>query len=171
MNEVKRRTLIFALYALVALLAAACGGGSHHHGGASGGSGQLTARSVDIYAACIRGHGVPNFYFTRKTPNSQVTSGIELGPWVASADPSSPQFQAASKACNHLFPGGPPGPVTEKQKEQLLQFAACMRVHGYPNYPDPLFPAGGGVEQQQPTGVDPNSPQFQAAVKTCNARS
>src|SRR5580658_10641618 len=87
-NQVKRRAVIFAVYVLVALLAAACGGGSHHHGGASGGSGQLTARSVDIYAACIRGHGVPNFYFTRKTPNSQVTSGIELGPWVASADPS-----------------------------------------------------------------------------------
>jgi hypothetical protein len=53
----------------------------------------------------------------------------------------------------------------------MLRFAACIRAHGYPSYPDPQFPAGGGVTQQQPSGIDQNSPQFRAAVKACNAKS
>jgi hypothetical protein len=53
----------------------------------------------------------------------------------------------------------------------MLKFAACIRAHGYPGYPDPQFPSGGGVMRRQPTGIDINSPQFQAAVKTCDAES
>jgi hypothetical protein len=171
-NEGKHRAVLLVALAAVAVLAVACGGGGNRHAGSSGGSGQLTARNMDIYAACFRSHGVPNFYFSRTTPDSsQVTSGIKIGPWVAPADIGSPQFQAASQACRHLFPGGAPPPITQRQKEQMLQFAACMRVHGYPNYPDPQFPPGGGVENQQPPGVDPSSPQFQKASKTCNAES
>lgn len=170
-NKGRRRAVVVAALAGVALLASACGGGSHP-AAANDGSSQLTAHSVDVFAACIRSHGVPNFYFTRITPtSSQVIVGLKLGPFVAQADTNSPQFQAASQACNYLFPGGPPQPITQRQKEQMLQFAACMRVHGYPTYPDPQFPAGGGVMQQQPSGVAANSPQFQAASKTCNARS
>jgi hypothetical protein len=166
-----RRAAVPAALAGIALLAGACGGGSHP-ANATGGSGQLTARSVDVYAACIRSHGVPGFYFSRAGNSNSNPNGltIQLGPWTAQ-DPNSPQFQTASKACNHLFPGGAPAPVTQQQKERLLQFAACMRVHGYPSYPDPQFPASGGIMQQQPPGVDLNSPHFQAAMKTCNAKS
>jgi hypothetical protein len=171
MNEGNRRAAIVAVLAGAALLAGACGGG-FHPATASTGSSQLTAHSVDVYAGCIRSHGVPGFYFSRAgssnlNPNANI---IQLGPWVAQ-DPGTPQFQTAMKACNYLFPGGPPPPITQRQKVQMLRFAACIRAHGYPSYPDPQFPAGGGVFQQRPSGIDPNSSQFQAAVKACNAKS
>jgi hypothetical protein len=164
-----RHAATAAALAGAALLAASCGGG--HPATPNSGSDQLTAHSVDVYAACIRRHGVPNFYFRSVSSTSTIVGGIQLGPWVASANIGSPQFQSATKACTSLFPGGAPGPVTERQKEQMLQFAACIRVHGYPTYPDPQFPAGGGVMQLPTPDIDRNSPQFQAAVKTCNAQS
>jgi hypothetical protein len=166
-----RRWAVAVALAGTALLAGACGSGSHP-ATASTGSNQLTAHSVDVFARCIRSHGVPSFYFSRadnsnSDPNVNI---IQLGPWTAQ-DPGTAQFQAAMKACNHLFPGGPPPPITQRQKKQMLKFAACIRAHGYPSYPDPQFPSGGGVTRQQPSGIDTNSPRFQATAKTCSAES
>jgi hypothetical protein len=42
-----------------------------------------------------------------------------------------------------------------------------MRAYGVPNYPDPQFPPGGGIEQWLGPGIDPNSPSFQAATNKC----
>ena len=106
MNAGRRRAAATVL-AGVTLLAAACGGGSHP-ATASTGSSQLTARSVDVYAACIRSHGVPDFYFSHTAPANTATPTLDLGGWIA-PDPGSAQFQAAMKACNHLFPGGRQG--------------------------------------------------------------
>jgi hypothetical protein len=63
--------------------------------------GQLTAQTLATFAACMRSHGVPDFYFSRITSStgSALTSVIEFGPWMAPADPSSPRFQAAWQAC------------------------------------------------------------------------
>jgi hypothetical protein len=47
-----------------------------------------------------------------------------------------------------------------------IKFADCMRTHGVPNYPDPVFPSSGGVEIAVGT-IDPQSPAFKAAVKLC----
>jgi hypothetical protein len=48
-------------------------------------------------------------------------------------------------------------------------FSACMRAHGVPNFPDPKF--SGGMTQisidAKNGGIDPGSPIFQAAQKTC----
>ncbi|WP_203922994.1 hypothetical protein [Rugosimonospora africana] len=42
-----------------------------------------------------------------------------------------------------------------------VEFAACMRAHGVPNFPDP----NGQPGQLGPnSGIDPGSPQFQAAI-------
>jgi hypothetical protein len=169
MNGGRRRAAAACVLAGAALLVAACGGGSHP-AAANSGSGQLSARSVDVFAACIRSHGVPGFYFSRTPPANSTALTLRLGPWIA-PDPGSAQFQAASKACRRLFPGGPPGPITQQQKEQMLRFAACIRAHGYPSYPDPQFPSGGGVMRPQPTGIDISSPRFQATAQTCNATS
>ncbi len=55
-------------------------------------------------------------------------------------------------------------------KARLLAFAACMRSHGVPSYPDPKFSNGGVSQGYGPKdGVDPNSPIFQAAQKTCQS--
>src|SRR5262245_44565648 len=43
------------------------------------------------------------------------------------------------------------------------RFSACMRSHGVPNFPDPT--SGGGLVIN--SGINPNSPQFQAAQRAC----
>jgi hypothetical protein len=48
-------------------------------------------------AKCMRANGVPYF----PDPNSQGSIITSSSEW----DPSSPQFQAAAKVCNHLNPG------------------------------------------------------------------
>jgi hypothetical protein len=51
---------------------------------------------------------------------------------------------------------------------QALKFSSCMRSHGEPNFPDPTF-SGGGVSLKisASSGIEPTSPQFQAAQKAC----
>ena len=169
MNGGRRTAVAGVALAGAALLAAGCASASHP-ATANTGSGQLNGHSVDVYAACIRSHGVPNFYFSQTAPANSTAPSLKLGLYWA-PDPGTPQFQRASKDCHQLFPGGPPGPVTQQQKEQMLRFAACIRAHGYPSYPDPQFPSGGGVMRPQTPGIDVGSPQFQAAAQTCNGKA
>jgi len=64
----------------------------------------------------------------------------------------------------------PPSQAVEhKQFVQLLKQAACMRSHGYPDWPDPsMGPNGQGImDPGPPPGVDTNSPRLQAAAKAC----
>jgi hypothetical protein len=108
----------------------------------------------------MRSHGVPNF------PDPSAGGGIELRPG-SGVDPESPAFQAAGQRCRKLLPGGGPRPITAVAKRQILAHAECMRLHGVPNYPDPRFPPGGGVEQFIGPGMNPQSPAFQRAAKAC----
>ena len=49
---------------------------------------------------------------------------------------------------------------------QELALARCMRSHGVPSFPDP--PANGqGTAPPKSAGINPNSPQFLAAARTC----
>ena len=59
----------------------------------------------------------------------------------------------------------------QRIKEAALAFATCMRSHGVPKYPDPTFSSGGVNEKMSPREVDPGSPTFQAAQKTCQTAS
>jgi hypothetical protein len=43
-----------------------------------------------------------------------------------------------------------------------------MRAHGVSNYPDPVFPPGGGIERPDLSGLNLNSPAVQRAIKVCN---
>lgn len=60
---------------------------------------------------------------------------------------------------------GPNGPQAQKK---MVAFAQCMRTHGVPDFPEPsegkLVFRGGGKN-----GLDPNSPQFQTAMKACHS--
>jgi hypothetical protein len=60
-------------------------------------------------------------------------------------------------------------PTTGASKANSMQrYSSCMRSHGVPKFPDPKASSGGMSLTIGPgTGVDPNSPQFQAAEKTC----
>jgi hypothetical protein len=159
--------LIPAVLALTALLAAACGGA--HPAGSTASPGAGNVQQLDVFAACMRGHGVLNFYFSSAPSASDSSTTISImGHYVTGVNPQTTQFVAAMKACKHLLPGGGPSPVTQKQIDSMVKFAACMRAHGYPAYPDPIVQNGGVEQSPLPSSIDTSSAQFQAAEKTCS---
>jgi hypothetical protein len=110
------------------------------------------------YSQCMRSHGVADF------PDPNTGGGISISSG-SGIDPSSPQFQAAGKACRRYFPAPHLSQAQIAQHEEsLLKFARCMRKNGAPNYPDPKFAANGAVTEG---GLDPNLPNLQAAANAC----
>jgi hypothetical protein len=49
-----------------------------------------------------------------------------------------------------------------------IKFSDCMRTHGVPNFPDPG--PDGGISLSGGSGLNPSSPAFQAAQKSCGAQ-
>jgi hypothetical protein len=76
--------------------------------------------------------------------------------------------RAALQACRHLWPAGGPGSLTPAQKQQRqqqdLKLVQCLRAHGLPDIPDP----GANDSIRLPNGMV-NSPQFQAAQRSCRS--
>lgn len=140
--------------------------------GGSGNSAQMTMAGGSVqqmtkFAACMRQHGEPSF----PDPNAQGQISISSS---AGIDPGSVQFQQAQQACQKDMPnkGAPPSPAQQAQmRSQALAFSACMRSHGEPNFPDPQFGTGGrvAIKISAGAGIDPQSPQFQAAQKACQS--
>lgn len=164
-----QRLVVMAVLTGAAVLAAACSGGSHTTASTAG-SGQLTAPNLAAFAACMRSHGVPNFYFSKANPSSPDTM---FGYAVPSGiNPGSPQFQAAMTACRHLVggPSGPPPGPTAAQLRGMVKAAVCVRAHGYPTFPDPTV-QGDTIFFPPLTGIDPNSAQFQATLRACHEGS
>lgn len=158
-----------AALALTALLATACGGAHPAGSGASPAPGNV--QQLDAFAACMRGHGVLNFYLsnTPQTSNSSNELSI-MGHYVANVNPQTAQFRAAMKACKHLLPHFG-GQMTRQQISSLLKSAACMRAHGFPDYPDPVVQNGRVAEKPLPPDIDTSSAQYQQAEQTCNSSS
>ncbi|MGP8001004.1 MAG: hypothetical protein ACLPKI_27335 [Streptosporangiaceae bacterium] len=171
------RAASLAGLALTALLAAACSGGAKPAGsGASPGPGR--AQQLDVFAQCMRSHGERDFYLSNPSSNPSPGTSSDgdpvlgvMGYVVYGINPQVAPFPAAMQACKHLLPGGGPPPPTRKQIDSMVRFAACMRAHGYPDYPDPIVRNGGIEEQPLPSSIDTSSAQFQAADKTCSTSS
>lgn len=156
--------LVISAVALAVLFTACSGGGSGPGvAQASSTSNTRSPPSKLAFAACMRSHGISNF------PDSDV---MEPGGGI---DPNSPRFLAAQRACRSLEPqGGPEGQQSAAFQAALVRFSACVRTHGVPGFPDP-----GGVRPSGPVttifgialppAMDPQSPQFQAAVKACQS--
>ena len=60
-------------------------------------------------------------------------------------------------------------PTGGSKADGARQFSVCMRSHGVPNFPDPKASAGGGMSLtlDKGNGLNPDSPQFKAAQKSC----
>ena len=61
---------------------------------------QQDVRQALKFAACMRAHGITNFQASVSQGSGQVGVGAQ------GADPNSPQFLSAQRACRHLMPGG-----------------------------------------------------------------
>jgi hypothetical protein len=174
-----RSTGLIAPPLLMVVLATACAGGSSGPGVAGAGSSSTASPSPSrdpgeallAFSRCMRDHGISDF------PDPKPGFGIAIEPGGGIAivgepdlDQDNPQFNAAEKACKSLL--RPPQPPSEEQQQQewaqMLEFANCMREHGFSSFPDPKpgegfppFDAGKHPE------LDPTNPQFQAANEAC----
>jgi hypothetical protein len=167
----RRACLLAATAAAITLLAAACGGGSP---AAAPSASPDRAQQVDAFAACVRNHGVPGFYISRIKDTSAADyngPGLYLGDgWVSTPISPSPVVKSALKACNHILGLHGSNPTaTSAQLRSAVKAAACMRAHGYQDYPDPTEQSGQVVEPALPTSINTSSPQFQSATAACNA--
>jgi hypothetical protein len=188
--DMTRINLSVIVLASATLLLAGCGGTSspgvaHLSSSTPGGSaadgagkastpesGASAQQKMVAYSQCMRTHGVPEFPEPTEG-HLLIHSGNHNG-HVTGVNPQSSQFQAALKVCGKLVPeGGTPSPAQQaKVQESALKFSQCMRTHGVPNFPDPTFSGGGArltLEAGGANGIDPNSPQFKAAQKTCQS--
>lgn len=79
---------------------------------------------------------------------------------------SSPNAGAAHATSSPLTsahePSSQPGQLRVRG---LLALAACMRKNGVPNFPDPT--SKGTLLLSPSSGIDPQSPSFQAAARAC----
>jgi hypothetical protein len=147
--------------------------------GAPESQGQLQADALK-FSQCMRSHGVPNF------PDPSPGGGFAF-PAGSGLNPSSPAVKSAQAHCQKYMGGGPggPGTVTHPSAQwlaQMVKAAACMRRHGYPDFPDPrtsipsnpFGPGGTGVISNIdgviflfPSSIDTTSPQFYRAADAC----
>jgi hypothetical protein len=170
MNVGKRATPTSPLAAFICALAIAGCGGTSKPNAATSGHSQAVA-----FSQCMRSHGVGNF------PDPSAGGGIRIASG-SGVNPASPAFQAAQSSCQKLLPGGGPGsgPPSEQVKQQMLALSTCMRAHGVSGFPDPSTgqppPPGSGYGLvfgrngeyiAVPKAIDPSSPSFQQAAKTC----
>lgn len=89
-----------------------------------------------------------------------VAGLLAAGVLLAGCGGSSPN--GSSTASSSATPGN-----LAKFEQQFVAFAACMRTHGVPNYPDPQFTSSGGV-RISPGRANPNSPAFRSADGACH---
>jgi hypothetical protein len=154
----------------VALPLAACGSS----GSPSTSNAAFKRSTMLAFAQCMRTHGVPNF----PDPGSNGSGGIMIQQRVGSGASMSvngvavqaPAFQSAMQSCRKDLPnGGHPPPLSASRRAAMLHFSQCMRAHGVTNFPDPAFGSGGGarIGFGPSSGINPQSPAFQAAQKAC----
>lgn len=143
----------------LSLLASACGSSGAKVAQVGTGGGTNPSPLQQTYSACMRSHGVPTF------PDANTDGEIP----AAGTDKGSPAFRRADHACRGLLRGGRlHGQASPVLEHQLLAFAKCMRAHGVPKFPDPIFHPDGRVEFGVPE--DPNSPSFIAAGHACRGK-
>jgi hypothetical protein len=165
------------------VLAAGCGGGSSRPSVASLGPSTSTAteplpgpsgikasgRTIALaFIGCMRTHGEPNMPEPSISKNGR-TASIDINA-SSGIDPNSPLFVAATKACQHLLPNkGVPSAgqvITPADQADYLKGAACMRSHGFPDFPDPTF-HDNTVSFTTTSPINANSSQYQHALTTC----
>jgi hypothetical protein len=170
--SMRRRLPCLAVVAcLAAVLLAACGGSSKPSGAESSvPSRQAFTAMAYKYPACMRQHGVTNF------PDPQVNGNhltLQINPSIT----GSPAFDSARKACAYLLPDqgrqlNDGGPTQQTARiEGLLAFAACVRQHGFPSFPDPNSQGQLTPEMITQAGINLHQPAVLQAGDACASAS
>ena len=165
----RQRPSLAAAAVTAALVVAGCGGSNNTTSTTGGNPGFKTAvQDAYAYSSCMRSHGVTNFADPHivNSPGRQGI-GFQVNPSIS----GSPAFGAAQKACAHLMPSGP-SPAQQRTLDQarragLVSFAACMRSHGFPRFPDPDAQGQLHIQTVSAAGIDLYAPATKAALLTC----
>jgi hypothetical protein len=126
------------------------------------------------YAECMRDHGID-------MPDPEISSDGSGGILVqqdggSGMNPDSDKFQQADQACQSILEDTMAEPEVDPEqeaqmREQLLEFAQCMRDHGV-DMEDPVFDENGRVEIKTNGPIGNGDPRddkdFQAAQEACN---
>jgi len=144
----------------IGLLISGCGGGSTSSGAPNSGVANIGRQSL-AFATCMRSRGVSGY------PDPRVTgsgNGVQVTISPGTANPDSPAFRAADRACHHLLPGLTSTSTSSgHDQQQDLKFADCMRSHGVPDFPD----ADRDGAFTLPTTMNQQAPQFERATTAC----
>jgi hypothetical protein len=180
----RRRPLILtsaAAAAALSLLGAGCGGGGSSgvarvaattttaasaaadatttiEYGASGANAQALS-----FARCMRSHGIANW------PDPESNGAFDKSK-LRQLDVSPSRVRSIEeRSCRDFFQNAASGQgqtITAADRTDYLKAAACMRRHGFADFPDPTFP-GNGVELHIPSSIDTNASRFKRAAETC----
>ena len=119
-----------------------------------------TLASAFAFARCMRSHGIPGW----PDPDSHgFFDKSKLRPLGLSVS----RVRALEEGpCNIPLPSPQAYTITPADRADYLRAAACMRSHGFPDFPDPTFP-NNDVRLTIPSSIDTNSPKFKSAATTC----
>jgi hypothetical protein len=166
--------------AAVSLLGAGCGGGSSAVANVASttttaappatgatttieyGTSGANAEALS-FARCMRSHGIANW------PDPESNGAFDKSK-LRQLDVSPSRVRSIEEqSCKAFFQNAGSGQgytITGADRTDYLKAAACMRRHGFADFPDPTFP-GNGVELQIPSSIDTNASVFKRAAETC----
>lgn len=133
---------------------------------ATGGPGMADEEVILDFYQCLRDNGMDV-----EDPDLSGGQGVRIGggPGGGAIDPNDPEQMTILEDCrDETGLGGPGGTQGGNfgdnlaDPEALIDFASCMRENGV-DWPDPT--AEGAF--QVPEGLDPSSPEVQAASEAC----
>jgi hypothetical protein len=166
MFKLQRNAFLCAGLIAASILTAGCGSGGNKPASGGGSGPQRGISEAIAFARCMRSHGVSGF------PDPQITTqggGVGVSQGVPAQVAQAPAFKSAQAACAKLEPGGQngngPGPQTAAEHAQSVKYAACLRAHGVPNFPDP---SANGVFRV-PSDINLQAPQFNNADRDCSS--
>jgi hypothetical protein len=180
MNQLTGRRVLraVALLAPIALLAVACTNGSHSASVARLSAAATTASTPPssaaasdlatealAFARCLRANGLPNW------PDPESNGAFDKSKLQATGYSTAQVRAVEDGPCKNMLPTTAPSApnsqtITTQQQQDYIDAVACMRSHGFSNFPDPSF-SNGHVTLVPPPGVDTNSTEFTAAQHIC----
>ncbi len=133
--------------------------------------------ACDSAGATIPAHPVPPAGLGRRRcrrllPAAAMLLGLACAAAACSSDPSSPGVAGASSGTptTTASNNAPSGSTNQKQEADALAYSECMRSHGVSNFPDPNAQGQTQIQGNGTSGVNPNSPTFEAASKACQSK-
>jgi hypothetical protein len=160
---------LVAVVAALSLVAAGCGGAGS--AGVASVASSTTAGTTTVqngalagtlaFAHCMRSHGIPNF------PDPASNGAFDKSKLRQLGVSDSRMRAIEDGPCNYVFENGSQAQtITGADRADYVKGAACMRSHGFPDFPDPAF-QNNSVQLNIPSNINRDSAPFMSAARIC----